>query len=416
MVNILADGENIFLYCNTVVAQVSETQTGYYLPDVLGSVRQMVDDEATLQLAHSFTPFGEELEKFGDAEANFGYTGQKYDAQTGLLYLRARYYAPGSGRFINKDTWRGNYQQPTTLNRWNYVGSSPVNNVDPSGHIITPTWCQSMPDKAMYEKCIDSYYLIQPMDNNEFGKYVTGKKGCYVGPSRYRAPAYIEGTGLAVPAPAMLNWLSAIESVYNFATMEHAYFINGTFTSNGSLGMPGAPGAALSDFLLGVTIKEYKGYAYGLSSPASFGKSSFLDEYRGPVIDINFGVGIGTMAGAEIGLSGGIGGSIFFSPSGITGYTTYFSGSIGVDPIPVFDGGIGVLSMVETGMVESYMKNDYEVKKMKLYLDILFGEHSVWFSKLSKNTNSRVVMSRADDAILALHYASVYEELHDKNK
>nr|MBI9051558.1 RHS repeat-associated core domain-containing protein [Anaerolineaceae bacterium] len=121
LVNVLADGENTYLYGNTVVAQISETQTGYYLPDVLGSVRQMTGVEGELQLAQSFTPFGEELEKYGDAEANFGYTGQKYDAQTGLLYLRARYYAPGTGRFINRDTWAGNPNNPMSYNRWNYT-------------------------------------------------------------------------------------------------------------------------------------------------------------------------------------------------------------------------------------------------------------------------------------------------------
>ncbi|MBI9052110.1 MAG: hypothetical protein JEZ00_22030, partial [Anaerolineaceae bacterium] len=78
-------------------------------------------NDTTLQLAQSFTPFGEELEKFGDAEANFGYAAQKYDAQTGLLYLRARYYAPGSGRFINRDTWAGNPNNPMSYNRWNYT-------------------------------------------------------------------------------------------------------------------------------------------------------------------------------------------------------------------------------------------------------------------------------------------------------
>ncbi|MBI9050051.1 MAG: RHS repeat-associated core domain-containing protein [Anaerolineaceae bacterium] len=136
----MADGEQTYLYGNTVVAQISETQTGYYLPDVLGSVRQMVDDEANLQLAQSFTPFGEELEKYGEAEANFGYAGQKYDTQTGLLYLRARYYAPGSGRFINRDTWAGNPNNPMSYNRWNYTDANPINRCDASGNCWYPNF------------------------------------------------------------------------------------------------------------------------------------------------------------------------------------------------------------------------------------------------------------------------------------
>lgn len=58
----------------------------------------MTSPTGDVLLSQRFTPFGEVKEKYGEVEANFGYAGQKYDAQTGLLYLRARYYAPGLGR------------------------------------------------------------------------------------------------------------------------------------------------------------------------------------------------------------------------------------------------------------------------------------------------------------------------------
>ncbi|MBI9049709.1 MAG: hypothetical protein JEZ00_09835 [Anaerolineaceae bacterium] len=49
-------------------------------------------------------PYSEEMESCGESTANFGYNGQKYDTQTGLLFLRARYYSPGSGRFVSHAT------------------------------------------------------------------------------------------------------------------------------------------------------------------------------------------------------------------------------------------------------------------------------------------------------------------------
>ena len=52
----------------------------------------------------------------------------------GLVYLRARYYAPQDGRFLSRDAWGGDYNRPLSLNRWNYVEGNPVNFVDPSGH------------------------------------------------------------------------------------------------------------------------------------------------------------------------------------------------------------------------------------------------------------------------------------------
>ncbi len=52
---------------------------------------------------------------------------------TGLTYLRARYYASDTGRFISRDTWGGNYNRPLSLNRWNYTNSNPINYRDPFG-------------------------------------------------------------------------------------------------------------------------------------------------------------------------------------------------------------------------------------------------------------------------------------------
>jgi hypothetical protein len=54
------------------------------------------------------------------------------------VYLRARWYAVGQGRFLTKDTWEGDYQSPLTLNRWNYVQSNPINYQDPTGNFRIP--------------------------------------------------------------------------------------------------------------------------------------------------------------------------------------------------------------------------------------------------------------------------------------
>ena len=50
-----------------------------------------------------------------------------------MQHLRARYLNTGIGRFITRDTWGGDYNQPLSLNKWNYVGSNPINHSDPSG-------------------------------------------------------------------------------------------------------------------------------------------------------------------------------------------------------------------------------------------------------------------------------------------
>ena len=61
----------------------------------------------------------------------FRYCGEYQDAETGLIYLRARYYDPTTSRFINEDPIRdGN-------NWYAYCAGNPVNYWDPSGHMPT---------------------------------------------------------------------------------------------------------------------------------------------------------------------------------------------------------------------------------------------------------------------------------------
>ena len=67
------------------------------------------------------------------ATSGFGYNGKYYNAASGMIYLRARFYAPEMNRFSQKDILRGSILQPVSLNRYLYVQNDPVNFVDPSG-------------------------------------------------------------------------------------------------------------------------------------------------------------------------------------------------------------------------------------------------------------------------------------------
>jgi RHS repeat-associated protein len=60
----------------------------------------------------------------------FGYTGRERDKETGLWYLRARYYGAPVGRFLSEDPISFRARDP---NLYRYVGNSPTNVTDPSG-------------------------------------------------------------------------------------------------------------------------------------------------------------------------------------------------------------------------------------------------------------------------------------------
>ncbi len=103
-------------------------------PDALGSVRQVVDPAGSVTLAQSYDPFGNPLTSAGSDSSAFGYTGEQVDASTGLVYLRARYYISGTGRFLTPDPWTGEPLDPRSLPpAYLYVGDNPINHVDPSG-------------------------------------------------------------------------------------------------------------------------------------------------------------------------------------------------------------------------------------------------------------------------------------------
>ena len=61
-------------------------------------------------------------------------TGEQFDANLNQVYLRARYYDPGVGRFAQQDTWMGNNSDPITLHKYLYANADPANNIDPSGN------------------------------------------------------------------------------------------------------------------------------------------------------------------------------------------------------------------------------------------------------------------------------------------
>ncbi|RLC61624.1 MAG: hypothetical protein DRI48_10530, partial [Chloroflexi bacterium] len=62
-----------------------------------------------------------------------GYTGEWWDGDAGLLYLRARWYAPRVGRFASQDPLPGFPNRPRTFQAFVYAHNNPINLTDHSG-------------------------------------------------------------------------------------------------------------------------------------------------------------------------------------------------------------------------------------------------------------------------------------------
>jgi len=98
----------------------------YYQYDGLGSVRSLSDSSGNSAATYSYDAFGKPDLTTGSGDNDFLFTGEQMDTETGLIYLRARYYDPETGRFITRDP-------ATSLSRYTYVQNNPVRFTDPSG-------------------------------------------------------------------------------------------------------------------------------------------------------------------------------------------------------------------------------------------------------------------------------------------
>ncbi|MCO6455655.1 MAG: hypothetical protein J5I93_10210 [Pirellulaceae bacterium] len=109
----------------------------YFLQDGLGSTTDLTSPAGAALASYSYDAFGQPRATVPAGGAtpldnSYLFTGEDLDPDTGLVYLRARYYDPETGRFLSKDP----AGFPDGPNQYAYAGSNPVNYVDPSGQVI----------------------------------------------------------------------------------------------------------------------------------------------------------------------------------------------------------------------------------------------------------------------------------------
>ena len=128
---LLSDGENSYLYGpdGLPAEQISASEEPTYLHhDQLGSTRMLTGATGKASATFSYAPYGELEGKTGTATTPLGFAGQYTNTETGLQYLRARFYDPATGQFLSRDPFEDLTHQP-----YSYALENPTNRVDPSG-------------------------------------------------------------------------------------------------------------------------------------------------------------------------------------------------------------------------------------------------------------------------------------------
>ena len=346
----------------------SSTEKRYPLGDGLGSVRLEIVG-GTVEASRTYDPYGSLLVEIGERETVYGYTGEQKDENTGLLYLRARYYNPDQKVFMGRDPWSGSLQNPQSMNGWSYVEGNSINLVDPTG--LFPDYCKDASGDWIYAQCVREHFgtvdarspFWFEIDIWEYD--IQGEPNCYYGAIPYSSTGYIEGSSGSVNA--FVGGVRGLEVVYDFATMERQMF-----------------------FYRGISGQDAVGGSYAESAGILWGFRSWApnnieNNYSGWFLSTNIGLGIGIAYGAEIGPGIGVGGVGFISPTdrSIRGVGIYQSVGFSVDPLPGLDVAAALTYYWPIGKTVSYKHigpsgGRTGVDKAQIVSDIIGGTDSPW--------------------------------------
>jgi RHS repeat-associated protein len=114
-------------------AITNTTQISFYLYDGQSSVRELADAIGAITDTYDYDAYGNLIHSTGSTPNNYLYSGEQFDSDLGLYFLRARYLDVSTGRFLTMDPLMGSPQDPLSLHRYLYAHDDPANRIDPSG-------------------------------------------------------------------------------------------------------------------------------------------------------------------------------------------------------------------------------------------------------------------------------------------
>ncbi len=128
---------------------VTGSGTRYYGADALGSVTSLADISGSLTDSYVNDSFGKTVTSSGTTRNPFRFTARDLDAETGLMYYRARYYDGSVGRFLTEDPigFRGG------PNLYEYVHNRPTGDIDPWGLFTVDDAIRQHPTIAISQTC-----------------------------------------------------------------------------------------------------------------------------------------------------------------------------------------------------------------------------------------------------------------------
>jgi RHS repeat-associated protein len=106
----------------------------WYQGDALGSTYALTTTGGLVAARGDYDVFGTPVPVSGNVGQPFGFTGREHDLDTALVYARARYLNPSTGRWDRADP----IGQAAGPNYYAYVDADPVGRADPTGYMGLP--------------------------------------------------------------------------------------------------------------------------------------------------------------------------------------------------------------------------------------------------------------------------------------
>ena len=106
-----------------------------FILDHVGSPIRKVETSGNLAEIITYDAFGNAIEGL---PGRIGWGGALLDEDSGLLFMRSRWYSPALRRFIQVDSAIPEASVPGTVNRYTFALNDPVNRTDPSGQWSLP--------------------------------------------------------------------------------------------------------------------------------------------------------------------------------------------------------------------------------------------------------------------------------------
>jgi len=136
---VMSDGSTAYVTdaSGLPIEQITGSTVYYYLHDQLGSTRVLYAASGISAATYTYDAYGT-ASVTGSVNNPFQFAGQYADGDSGFVYMRARYYDPGSGQFVSRDP-----ADAFSREAYVYVADNPLNGTDPNGLLCWEFWDSS---------------------------------------------------------------------------------------------------------------------------------------------------------------------------------------------------------------------------------------------------------------------------------